>query len=450
MAYHLEKFASIPSFNIRTGAGNLASVLVEESKKFAQFRHLPLFDYASLSDFEVPKLLEMLKTAVLAQVPDIRLKASPGFPYELLGCPTKRIALDTFGEQIVTMAVWRLAMLIIPDDEFGLLPFRTYNPLGDYSLSDPISLFIKGEPHSLEKIRANKLRLISSVSLTDELVERVLLSPACVATLLPLERYKNGVALGFDKNTPEGLIQLLRHFPRSGLEVDVESFDWSQAGWFLACGHEIYLHACSDPSPAFKRALRNHFRVNACKTFYLESGEIVSMLVPGIEPSGRLTTGDGNTKKRRLLYVLSRKLLSACGWTESLDSQQDALFCGDNGLEPIIGRPGSKIHSSIKAISESYASYGFKVKCDLGFRFCSATYAPREQTYVPDRIGKMLYGFALSYSPNWSRSEYSERTEALRHELRFYPEQETLFERLWKICPCPEEIAGATVQQQNL
>lgn len=99
----------------------------------------------------------------------IKVEASPGYPWLLLGKTNKTVIRD-YRQVLIDVTIDRLIKLLTWDINSILM--MTPQQLMDYNLVDPVRLFVKNEPHASSKFKTGKMRLISSVSIVDQLIER--------------------------------------------------------------------------------------------------------------------------------------------------------------------------------------------------------------------------------------------------------------------------------------
>jgi hypothetical protein len=158
---------------------------------------------------------------------------------------------------------------------------------------DPIRLFVKNEPHSSKKIREKKFRLIMSVSLCDQLVERVLnqhLNKAEIAVWADLPVCPGQSLAGA---TAETLVEKLRRVPNPH-STDVSGWDWSVTDMELIADAQrraFFLKA----SPEHARALIVRAMALSRSVLSLSNGTMYAQSVPGIQKSGSYNTSSGNS-----------------------------------------------------------------------------------------------------------------------------------------------------------
>jgi len=116
----------------------------------------------------------------------VKKEASPGIPYAAMYNAATNLQIQ---ERAVAQAdIWsevfnRMLALgareRVPRGKSGLLEFRqldasAYADAVQRRLVDPIRLFIKDEPHTLKKVSDKRWRMIASVSLVDQVIQRIL------------------------------------------------------------------------------------------------------------------------------------------------------------------------------------------------------------------------------------------------------------------------------------
>nr|UHS71660.1 MAG: polyprotein P2ab [Sobemovirus sp.] len=273
---------------------------------------------------------ESLKTKIqeIAQR-DIKRDSSPGVPLSLIGT-TNGVVLDT-SMTLVVEAVWaRLEALA----QVELSPDVTPPELIKLGLCDPVRLFIKQEPHPLRKVRTGRLRLISSVSLLDQLVERVLFG---YQNNLEISQWKHcpskpGMGLTL-KEQSDALWDELTY--KSTLapaaEADISGFDWSVQHWELKAEVEMRIRL-GDFGELAAKAARNRFVCLANSVFQLSDGTLISQGLPGLMKSGSYCTSSSNSRIRCLMAKIigSRWCIamgddSVEGWVDNAVEKYHAL-----------------------------------------------------------------------------------------------------------------------------
>jgi hypothetical protein len=176
----------------------------------------------------------------------------------------------------------------------------------EMGLCDPVRLFVKQEPHPSRKIREGRFRLISSVSLIDQLVERMLFG---YQNRLEISRWKScpskpGMGLS-QAHQAEAVWEYAayRATKSPAAEADISGFDWSVQHWELMedCEMRIVL---GDFGPLAAKAARNRFTCLANSVFQLSDGTLIAQGLPGLMKSGSYCTSSSNSRIRCLMAKL--------------------------------------------------------------------------------------------------------------------------------------------------
>nr|UHS71546.1 MAG: putative RNA-dependent RNA polymerase [Barnaviridae sp.] len=277
-------------------------------------------------------------------------------------------------------------------------------------LVDPIKVFIKSEPHKVAKIEAGKLRIISNVSIVDQLVERVLCSRQ---NKLEISRWKtcpSKPGMGLHDEGLQELYDEVTAVQKSGMnlaETDISGWDWNVKDWLLALDAELRADLYHAPEGSALRHLLwfRGFAV-ARKVFCLSDGTLYEQQVPGIQASGSYNTSSSNSRMRIILaYIVG------CAW---------AIAMGDDDVE-----------EAVPNASEAYVRLGFSVKDykildKVGwFDFCSTSFMGSWRGR-PSQWLRTVFRY-LSHSPASFVSNPEFRAQ-LVSDMRHMPnQQEILF-----------------------
>lgn len=213
-----------------------------------------------------------------------------------------------------------LDMFIVNIDE--LSPSELACRLIDVGACDPVKIFIKNEPHNKEKVRTKRLRLISSVSLIDQLVERILFAKQnkCEIEHWPFIPSKPGMGLD-DESAFQIWSSVVDHLKSGQLvEADLSAFDITVQGWELQVDMLIRMNLCglAETSPGGRMMLNRGIAVSN-SVFVLSDGTMWAQREPGIQLSGSYNTSSTNSRIRVL-----QAYLAGASW---------AIAMGDDCLE---------------------------------------------------------------------------------------------------------------------
>lgn len=314
------------------------------------------------------KLIRIVRARVVYEV---KRHSSPGVPLAKLGRENGPL-MQKYLEQVVMAVVARVKLLAQADENelSQLSPVE----LVQHGLCDPIKLFVKGEGHDNEKLLTGRVRLISSVALVDQVVERVLSTTQNIAEKKDWFNVPTKCGIGF---TDELNVKVYHSVDQKGprAQSDISGFDWSVQYWELLADAQmrIELNGCTRDG-MFARALRNRVRCLASSVFSLPDGRLVAQNIPGLQKSGSFNTSPSNSRIRVMLAVAA-----GASW---------AIAHGDDCIEEYV--PGAQA---------SYTKLGrickFYDKCAEGeFVFCSRQYT--KQGAYPVNWVKGLFNLLIS------------------------------------------------------
>lgn len=303
----------------------------------------------------------------------------------------------------------RLTSLVI--DRFEIM--LTYDYAGKTAqelmlagFRDAVYTFIKDEPHKREKLDTYRLRIISGVSLVDNLVERVLFTRQnkLEIKLNAHLTFKPGMGLH-----DAGLQSLYSWFVKCEerfqlCSTDVSAWDWSLPEWLILMERD-YRKAVTTERGAYARLVDAYYYGICRKVFQLPSGELFAQMVPGIQASGCYNTSSGNSHMRHMLASLVQLKLG-------IDARVTGEGCqmGDDALE--------RYHPDM---GDVYRKFGFTVKGvtvmpEKQFSFCSTSWN-NDWRGSPESWQKTLFRFLFK---NPSDPLYPTYCEQLRRDLRYH------------------------------
>jgi hypothetical protein len=357
---------------------------------------------------------QQLRTALhVDEILDVEVvpTSSPGVPWVRLGKCNRDIIQGPNRETLVSALLARIRLHL--GTELHYVEGLTASELVQQGFSDPVKTFIKNEPHTLKKLRAGKLRLISNVSLVDSLVERILfrLQNRCEIRHWKDISSKPGMGLH-----DEGLKELWSTFSSaqskygSLAETDVSGWDWSVKYWLMQddmlCRAKL---AGARKGSAYYHLLMMRSLTVSLKVFCLSSGKLVAQKKRGLQASGSYNTSAGNSRMRVLLAYCALVL-----WI---------MVMGDDGVET------SDPTSNTRAL---YELMGFPIKdyviCEPGeFSFCSTNFVGSWKG-SPANAMKTVFRY-LSHSLS-SRTVNAEFRVQLEDDLRHHPDRERILSRV--------------------
>nr|UHS71727.1 MAG: polyprotein P2ab [Sobemovirus sp.] len=236
-----------------------------------------------------------------AQSQEINEKASPGVPLSRLATNNGDL-LRRHLEFVALCVTERLFLLASTPNLHALTPLQ----MVERGLCDPVRLFVKQEPHPSRKTKEGRFRLISSVSIVDQLVERMLFGPQ---NQLEISEWKHipskpgmGLSLTEQSNALFGDLRV-KHSRCPAAEADISGFDWSVQDWELWADVEMRI-VLGGFNQTLARAARNRFSCFMNSVLQLSDGTLLQQLLPGIMKSGSYCTSSTNSRIRCLMAEL--------------------------------------------------------------------------------------------------------------------------------------------------
>lgn len=216
----------------------------------------------------------------------IHWQSSPGYPY-CLNSPTNEAFFEVKDGQPSALALERVWCLV-------------KHRLGELDC-DPIKLFVKPEPHSARKIQRGAFRLISSVSVIDQIIDQMLFAPMndaivenymLVPSKIGWSPYKRGYAM----------------VPPNWISIDKSSWDWSVQPWIFEVILQVRAELCiNSDSPAFERweelAKFRYKKLFGEPIFVTSGGVLLKQREPGVQKSGCVNTISDNSMAQDILHL---------------------------------------------------------------------------------------------------------------------------------------------------
>lgn len=167
-------------------------------------------------------------------------------------------------------------------------------------VSDPIRLFVKPEPHVVRKINNKAYRLISSVSVVDQIIDHMLFDH--MNDLAVDNWWNNPVKIGWSP-----IIGGWKVMPTNFISTDKSSWDWTVCMWLIELVFELRSRLCLTRGDKFQLwrelAIFRFERLFVKSTFITSGGSILRALFDGIMKSGSVNTLIDNSLMQLILHV---------------------------------------------------------------------------------------------------------------------------------------------------
>lgn len=210
--------------------------------------------------------------------------SSPGYPYLLRATNNRqffRLGDDNVIDENRLQEIWQIVQSRIS----GASP-------------DPIRLFVKPEPHTGKKIREERYRLISSVSIIDQLIDHMLFSE--FNDKLIENHYQIPSKPGWSP-----LMGGWRAMPEEKwVATDASSWDWTVQPWILEALLRFRSEMCENLSEQWVQlATRRYVELFGNPVFVTSGGLLLKQSKPGVMKSGCVNTISDNSLAQVLLHV---------------------------------------------------------------------------------------------------------------------------------------------------
>jgi hypothetical protein len=330
-------------------------------------------------------------------------KGSPGMPLQALG-QSNLVVIGKYGDFIENAVYERLVKLGTADLSGSFSP----QDLVKAGLCDPVRLFVKQEPHKINKIKTKRFRLISSVSLIDQLVERVLFG---VQNRKEIECWKlipSKPGIGLTDDLARCVFNEVRNASNcyNMCEADISGWDWSVQLWELLADAEIRVRLSRGAHPLCKRAMINRMQCLARSVFSLSNGKLFEQGLPGLMKSGSYLTSSTNSRCR----VLDHHVLGG-NWI---------IAMGDDSIEADISTETESGAERYGALGKIVGMYDYCPVDQKGvtqdFEFCSQRFTSSGP--IPQNWAKMLTKFLSSEMNDSLKSDLKQELRHLEKKLR--------------------------------
>lgn len=330
---------------------------------------------------------ERMRVRVTLLLDDVNRTASPGYPWMLMERRNGEL-IDKYSSLLVETVMIRLRLLYVLS--FAPTEELTPSKLLELGAVDPVRIFVKDEPHTALKAEQERWRLIFSVSIVDQLVERYLysLQSKVMVTRGAHEMGTNLLGLGSDDSSLKFLHNAVTfgHTKGSRYSTDMSGFDWSvglpeysldwalRRSWAVGTSSSDYVPD-APPSPIVEVMAVRHWAL-AHAVVVTSGGDLLDAEVPGAMKSGSYLTTTSNTNVRLLYAPRDIRVLAASDDAVELDST------GTRDPQEIV---------------DWYASLGMRVKLCRTDPASTGTFEVLSRLYVEGSWKASMVGWKKSY-----------------------------------------------------
>jgi len=265
-------------------------------------------------------------------------------PLKLVANSNEKV-IDEYGMLLVYLAEARLRLLMLdPEVVKKLTPLQ----MVEMYLTDAVRVFVKQEPHTVEKIAQRRMRLISSRGLVDQLVERFLFQEYQDWCIQKWDNIPVKPGMGHTDEMMSKIWSTVQaELAKQDLDNDdVSGWDFSVLRDRMMTANEVHLRVMSPPD-CIRNAMINVTWCLATKVWCTSSGTLFQQREFGVMSSGSFRTADINSVMR---VLLSYEVTFDLGGSES---DCFAIAMGDDCVESSFG--------GFEARKALYAEYGFRL-----------------------------------------------------------------------------------------
>jgi len=334
-------------------------------------------------DFSYKSLYDYIASIMYFINPD----SSPGVPYMKIAKDNAGV-LGAYQHLIICLTVHRIYKILGTD--LDVLSGLSNESLVINGFCDPVRLFIKPEPHKLEKINGRE-RLIMSVSIVDKLVECVLCIKLNKDEIYNWRHIPSKPGIGFSPEDNQFLYNDVMSRPFKVAQTDCRAFDWSIPEWLNLLDFECRIDLTVGATAEYIHLCRSVAIISSRTIYMLSDGTLLKSKINGRTNSGSSNTSSSNSRKR----VIAAAIVQA----------RNDFYCiaaGDDTVERYV-------EDAIK----KYAKIGLCIKqfdeIDESFEFCS-------------RLYKNNYSFLVNIDKGLTNLLLNDGNELLRFQyyLQFY------------------------------
>lgn len=316
--------------------------------------------------------------------------SSPGYPY-LRRAPTNRDlfrVVDGIPDQTASNKIWLTVQARLLERD-----------------ADCIRLFIKAEPHKLKKIEQGRFRLISSVSVVDQIIDHMLFGDFN-ETLIQNWPYV--------PNRP-GWSQYVGGWRAMPMEtwvaLDKSGWDWSMQLWLAEIVLQIREMLCENVTDQWKELAQwRYTKLFVNPQFITSGGLIFNQVKPGVMKSGCVNTIADNSIMQVVLHVRA-SLMADVNIGEIITMGDDTLQRRVDKFDAYLSALGQFCHVKQAVPANEFA----------GFRFhgmsCEPLYKGKHAFNLLHVDDSVIESVCDSYVLMYHRSSYRDWIRSLFEEM---------------------------------
>jgi len=254
-----------------------------------------------------------------------------------------------YRDMIENEVLSRIALMIQQGSGVFLM---TSEQLVREGICDPIKTFIKMEPHKISKLRDGKYRIISGVSVVDQIIDRLLFGPQNELEISQWDKTPSKPGIGLDDEGLRTMAEWFNNCLASGrklLASDISGWDWSVQEWELYCDLRCREKLSNAEGSIWSHLARCRVFCISRKTFVLPDSSLISQRNPGIQASGWYNTSSTNSRMR----VAAR-------------AAAYAIYCQRHGVQPDMDEVSVCVAMGDDCVEGALDGEVYQILCELG------------------------------------------------------------------------------------
>lgn len=348
---------------------------------------------APLSDRDLRKLFDVL-------CKQVDPKSSPGYPWVWRGLTTNlQVFSDPMQRECLWQAFSRMMRLLFDGKP---LPLPT------------VRLFVKPEPHKIDKIREGRFRLIWALPLEYQLVHRHFFGPSLAAEIANYRTIPSKVGMSWTRGGAHAVYRSLHDAECDEIaDVDKKGWDISVPEWLILMDMESRWRLCLNKNKLWRYAFEQCYATLLKSRVIFSDGTILNQIEGGIVRSGSMITLSANSREQVILKVMF--CIDTVG--DFIEAKHRVIAIGDDTLERLYGISNESYSGWLKA-------HGFTCKeisrGPLASRtFCSHTFKKHGATFVPVALNWEKHCYAMCYKEAKALVNFPEQLFSLQFEYCF-------------------------------
>lgn len=235
----------------------------------------------------------------------VKPDSSPGVPWSGLGTRNDELLADpAIGALLGGLVKFRVRQLseADPDDfERCLREDPLYAIRRD--LADPVRVFVKNEPHKMKKIVAKRWRIINSLSLVDQIVEKVIFWNQDDVEKEVWANIPSKPGMGLTDEDEKYLVGYARAHDLC-VGSDASNFDVTVPDFLVRADERVRIALAKDATAPWVNALRNFNTLMIRRVICTSNGLCLVRTIAGGVISGRSVTASSNSRMRGLIHAV--------------------------------------------------------------------------------------------------------------------------------------------------